>query len=273
MQNRYFSGYLKSSEVHAISKRRGAFKTNMRNSFLIILLFASTSIFGQTDSKMVNYKPLNLEEAVEQLKIIHHDTTKNKILEITEDEFTVGAHMGLGMWMRNNWGLWKGKELAKYFNSIGIYHPDDMSGIILTSYYRELHGQEWKIDEQVKYYQDYWKKSNEHFQRLETDTAYQKLIQARQDSLQQAQFQQKKSMMSKGKRVVGYLGYQCRFLDLGMKTKIEGTIVEWITDDKLVVHITNYIEPNKMKRVKKCNDIKNDIITVENHSSFRLKEK
>lgn len=245
----------------------------MRNNLLIILLFAFSSTFGQTDSKKENYKPVNLEEAVVQLKIIHHDSTKQKILAMTEDEFMAGAHMGLGMWMRNNWGLWKGKELAKYFNSIGIYHPDDMSGIILTSYYRELHGQEWRVDDQVKYYQDYRKKSNEHFQRLETDTAYQKMIQAKQDSLQHAQFLQKKSYLSKGQKVVGYLGYQCRLLDLGMKTKIEGTVIEWTKDDKLVVHIDNYTEANKMKRVKKCNDVKNNIVTVEYHSSFRLKEK
>ena len=253
--------------------RCGAFKTNMKNIFLIILLFAFTSTFGQTDSKKENYKPINLEEAVEQLKIIHHDTIKQKILEMTEDEFLGGAHMGLGMWMRNNWGLWKGKELAKYFNSIGIYHPDDMSGIILSSYYRELHGQEWKVDEQVKYYQDFWKKSNEHFHRLETDTAYQKMIQAKQDSLQQVRFLKKKSELSKGQKVVGYLGYQCRLLDFGMKTKIEGTVIEWTSDDKLVVHIDNYVEANKMKRVKKCNDVQKDTVTVENHSSFRLKEK
>ena len=80
----------------------------MRNNLLIILLFAFSSTFGQTDSKKENYKPVNLEEAVVQLKIIHHDSTKQKILAMTEDEFMAGAHMGLGMWMRNNWGLWKG---------------------------------------------------------------------------------------------------------------------------------------------------------------------
>ena len=86
-------------------------------------------------------------------------------------------------------------------------------------------------------------------------------------------FLQKKSYLSKGQKVVGYLGYQCRLLDLGMKTKIEGTVIEWTKDDKLVVHIDNYTEANKMKRVKKCNDVKNNIVTVEYHSSFRLKEK
>ncbi len=66
-------------------------------------------------------------------------------------------HFGTGMAMRNNWGLWSGSKLAKWFNGIGIEHPDDMSGIILTSFWRHLNDQELRLDEQVKYYQDYWK--------------------------------------------------------------------------------------------------------------------
>ena len=68
--------------------------------------------------------------------------------------------MGLGMWIRNNWGLWKRKKLADYFNTIGVYHPDDMSGIILTSYYRELNGENWKVDNQVENYKLFWKEKN-----------------------------------------------------------------------------------------------------------------
>jgi len=102
----------------------------MKYNLLFILFFAFSTAFGQEISeKELNYKPVNLEEAVKQLKIIHYDTTKPQILEMTENEFLGGAHMGLGMWMRNNLGLWK--ELADYFNSVGIFHPDDMSGIIL----------------------------------------------------------------------------------------------------------------------------------------------
>ena len=67
-------------------------------------------------------------------------------------------HMGLGMWIRNNWGLWKGLRLAKWFNTQGIEVPDDMSGIILTSFWRHLHGKPIQLDEQVKVYRDYWKK-------------------------------------------------------------------------------------------------------------------
>ena len=35
---------------------------------------------------------------------------------------------------------------------------DDMSGIILDSFWRHLNQKPIKLDEQVKYYQDYWKK-------------------------------------------------------------------------------------------------------------------
>ena len=75
----------------------------------------------------------------------------------TEDDMTQ-YHMGLGMWMRNNWGLWGGSRLAAWFNAQGINHPDDMSGIILDSFWRYLNGKPIKLDEQVKYYQGYWKK-------------------------------------------------------------------------------------------------------------------
>ena len=34
-----------------------------------------------------------------------------------------------------------------------------MSGIILNSYQRKLKGEDIKLEEQLKYYQDYWRKS------------------------------------------------------------------------------------------------------------------
>jgi hypothetical protein len=243
----------------------------MRYNLLIILLFAFSTLIGQDVSKKeLNYKPVNLEEAVNQLKIIHHDSTKQKIMEMSDDEFLADAHFGLGMGIRNNWGLWKGKGLAKYFNSIGIYHPDDMSGIILTSYYRELHGKEWKVDEQVKYYQDYWKKSNEHIQRLKTDTVYQNMIKAQHDSIQNAQLDKKKIEWIKGKKVSGYVEHRCGCLEGHfLRTQIEGTIIEW-QEDKLLLHIDKYMDEKKKKRVIKCYNVENDIIMIEKGVYFRL---
>lgn len=65
-------------------------------------------------------------------------------------------HHGMGMWIRNNWALWKGSRLTDYFVRLGIHHPDDMSGIILTSFHRHLNGKPIKLDEQVRYYQAFW---------------------------------------------------------------------------------------------------------------------
>jgi hypothetical protein len=106
------------------------------------------------------YIPENLDDCFKEL---------NKMLEVElikemktgkEDEMSK-YHRGLGMWMRNNWGLWKGSRLKKYFNDLGINHPDDMSGIILTSFWRNLNNQPIKLEEQIKYYQEYWKKMKE----------------------------------------------------------------------------------------------------------------
>ncbi|MEM9889166.1 MAG: DUF6794 domain-containing protein [Bacteroidota bacterium] len=115
-----------------------------------------------TDSLRGIYIPKNLEDCFETLDKIYSDSIKIEITKLTEDEYSSGNHLfGIGIWMRNNWQLWGGSRLSKYFNQIGIYHPDDMSGIIMDSYHRYLRREEIRLKEQIKYYQDYWKKSKE----------------------------------------------------------------------------------------------------------------
>ena len=80
---------------------------------------------------------------------------------MTEDEFSGRYHLGFGMWMRNNWGLWKSSRLSRYFNSLGVYHPDDMTGIIFDSYHRKLTGSDINLNEQIKFYQEYWEKAKQ----------------------------------------------------------------------------------------------------------------
>jgi hypothetical protein len=72
------------------------------------------------------------------------------------EEDTAMHPFGLGMWMRNNWGLWREARLARWFNAQGIEHPDDMSGIILDSFWRHLNGQPLELSEQVAHYKRYW---------------------------------------------------------------------------------------------------------------------
>lgn len=102
--------------------------------------------------------PKTLDEAVGYL--LKNTTNDNieYIKSITENQFLGETHFSVGMSLRNTWGLWRGWDLAKHFNEIGIYHADDMSGIILTSFYRRVHNQDIRLQEQIKFYQDFWQK-------------------------------------------------------------------------------------------------------------------
>jgi hypothetical protein len=143
----------------------------MKTLILISSLFLYLSVSGQKGATKISkakifadtvYVPIDLDDCLKQLDSIFADSLKTKIKLLTEDEFSGKYHFGLGMWMRNNWGLWKGSRLSKYFNSIGIYHPDDMTGIVFDSYHRQLTGNERKLNEQVKYYQNYWEKAKQN---------------------------------------------------------------------------------------------------------------
>ena len=118
------------------------------------------------------YIPKDLDDCFKQLGVILEEETINEIKRIDEEELGANFHFGLGRWMRNNWQLWKGSRLSYYFNNIGVYHPDDMSGIILTSYQRHLKGEDIKLEEQIKHYQDYWiemNKKEEEEKKVEED--------------------------------------------------------------------------------------------------------
>lgn len=114
-----------------------------------------------TDSLRGQYIPKDLEDCFKQIDSFWSDSLRNEVKQWTEDDFTGRAHMGFGMWMRNNWQLWGGSRLSAYFNKMGIYHPDDMSGIILTSYHRYLRSAPIELEAQIKIYQDYWNKKSE----------------------------------------------------------------------------------------------------------------
>lgn len=113
-----------------------------------------------TDTLRGTYIPKDLNDCFKQIDSFWTDSIKNEIRTWTEDEFSGRVHMGFGMWMRNNWQLWGGSRLSKYFNEMGIYHPDDMSGIILTSYHRRLTGKKIELEEQTIYYKSYWEELN-----------------------------------------------------------------------------------------------------------------
>lgn len=104
---------------------------------------------------MKGYIPKDLEECFKQLDAELPPKTVKEISSCREDDM-FNYHFGLGTWLRNYWGLWAGSDLAKYFNKMDIHHPDDMSGIILRSYWSHKHSKPLELDKQISRYQNYW---------------------------------------------------------------------------------------------------------------------
>ena len=100
--------------------------------------------------------PDNFEEAIEY--VLSKSGWADIIKETDKERlFVVNAHMGLGQWMRNNWGFWsENTNLYLWFLTLGISHPDDMSSIILTSAYRRYHKKDIDLKQQVKDLKAYW---------------------------------------------------------------------------------------------------------------------
>lgn len=105
------------------------------------------------------YIPKDIDDAISVLDTLSNGKIKAFANECSsETDFSGRLHFGLGMWLRNNWGLWRGSRLSLFFDEMGVFHPDDMSGIILDSYYRYVKGQNLDIEGQIEHYKDYWKK-------------------------------------------------------------------------------------------------------------------
>jgi hypothetical protein len=123
-------------------------------SFTIILAFTSLTSFGQTASRKEMKEswskiPTNIEECMDRLDILFLDTTKEYFAHKSEKIAVAEFNMIQGMQFRNNWKLWRGSVLSKYFNSNKIYHPEEMTYIIFTSYHRKLNNRPINFNEQI----------------------------------------------------------------------------------------------------------------------------
>lgn len=79
--------------------------------------------------------PASIEAAVRLLQSMVPPEELVKITQMEEDEL-IRLHRGLGMSIRNNFGLWKGNKALLL--ETGKRHPDDASGVIITALWRTL---------------------------------------------------------------------------------------------------------------------------------------
>jgi len=115
---------------------------------LLSLLALRCSLYYNTiDALHGEHIPKYVNECITTLDTLLADSTKQSIRAMSESEFGARAHFGLGLWIRNNWGLWRGSKLSYYFNQHGVYHPDYMSAIILAAYHRSLLREPIRLDD------------------------------------------------------------------------------------------------------------------------------
>jgi hypothetical protein len=107
---------------------------------------------------MSGYIPSNLEECFTQLDAELKPEDVKKIISGSEHDLFL-YHHGLGMTLRNRWGLWSGSRLAKFFNAMGLYHPDDISMVIITSYWRHKNDKPLDVNKQIERYTEYWERN------------------------------------------------------------------------------------------------------------------
>ena len=136
-----------------------SFKHLPKALFIIIFLLWGYSgleaVHTEENNKAV-YIPKDLEDAHHELEKILKPADIEKMKNGTEIDMSL-YHLDLGMWLRNNWKLWEGSRLSKYFNNMGVHHPDDMSGIILRTFWCKLNNQPFRLQERIAYFQEFWK--------------------------------------------------------------------------------------------------------------------
>lgn len=103
--------------------------------------------------------PKDFQQSLIQLDSMTTPEMKTVVKCLPDGDFSRMVHDNFGMYLRNNWGLWGDSELAKNLYHMGVLHPDDMTGIILDSFQRQLKGERLNLKHQINQYHEYWRKN------------------------------------------------------------------------------------------------------------------
>ena len=134
-------------------------KRAIKMGFVIaVMIFCLAIDTSGREKQKIRGRPATLEQTYAYLDSMFDDTAAYGFMTMPEEVATVRLHMSLGMWIRNNWGLWQTGRLAHYFIDKGIGHPDNMSAIILTSYHRYLNKKPVDLEGQIEQYKE-WDKN------------------------------------------------------------------------------------------------------------------
>ena len=76
-------------------------------------------------------KPDTIQEAIDILNAVLTEDQKHDIANCRETDL-IQYHFSLGLWIRNNFGLWQGN--SRLLEELGAYHADDASFTLIEKY-------------------------------------------------------------------------------------------------------------------------------------------
>ena len=107
--------------------------------------------------------PATFDLALEALD--HQLTTVQKSgVRCAGANVAIVSHFGLGLWIRNEWGLYESPPLAKDMAARGFITPDDMSAAIVDSYARKLRGEAFNLEQRAASVRAFWTKQGVDFE-------------------------------------------------------------------------------------------------------------
>lgn len=95
----------------------------------------------------------NLDDCFDQLNLLLTREQIEKLKSTPKDKLCLyQGGIGLGMSLRNTWGLRGRNPLTQYFNKFGITDGASMSSLIIELYWRKLNGMPINLEESAKPY-------------------------------------------------------------------------------------------------------------------------
>jgi hypothetical protein len=100
--------------------------------------------------------PNTLDEAFSSLDRTLSVEQRDDFSHKPEAKAVIDAHMGLGAYIRNNWFRAGHSKLADRLRNTGAQALDDVSSMVLVSYWRHLNGVPIRLAEQGSCYRRWW---------------------------------------------------------------------------------------------------------------------
>jgi hypothetical protein len=131
---------------------------------LVIALGCGVPALSRSEPPPVEI-PNTLDQAYGVLDRLLSPADRHAFMSTPEQEAVTRAHMGLGLYIRNKWFRSGKSALPGVLYDFGARSFDDMSGMVLTSYWRHLNGKPIDIEKQGACYRRWFDEE----QRLESD--------------------------------------------------------------------------------------------------------